>query len=87
MKVFVAGFGSIGRRHTENILALGIVPYVLTGYPDLNVKAKFVSNIEELEAEGITHAVICSSTARHLDDFNKLAGLGIKEFLIEKRKP
>ncbi len=84
MKVLVAGFGSIGRRHTKNILNLRIVPYVLTEYPDQGVEVTFVSRIEELEAEGITHAVICSPTTRHLDDFNKLASAGIKNFLVEK---
>jgi predicted dehydrogenase len=85
MEILVAGFGSIGKRQTANILGLGIKPYVLTKHPDTEMSARFVSDIEELKGiDTITHAVICSATARHLEDFVRLADMGIKHFLIEK---
>lgn len=85
MEILVVGFGSIGKRQTANIFELGVRPYVLTGHPDSKIPARFISSTQELKAiDSITHAVICSPTARHLDDFNKLMGVGIKHFLIEK---
>ncbi|MBN1788102.1 MAG: Gfo/Idh/MocA family oxidoreductase [Sedimentisphaerales bacterium] len=81
--IVVVGFGSIGKRHTKNLLDMGIRPFVLTQYPDEQIEAKFVSKLEDI-FEGIKYAVICSATYKHPADILELAKSGVRNFLVEK---
>jgi len=39
-KVLLIGYGSIGKRHSMNLMELKIKPYIVTKYPD-NLNAAF----------------------------------------------
>jgi predicted dehydrogenase len=81
--VLVIGFGSIGKRHAANLHSLGYTPYVLTKYPDPRLPYHFIFSITEIEIA--KHVVICSPTARHLEDFSEIViKLHPKRVLIEK---
>lgn len=81
--VIITGFGSIGKRHVENLLDMGVTPFVLTKYPDSQIKAIFVSKLEDI-SENVKCAIICSPTYRHLGDISELSALGVRNFLVEK---
>ena len=72
-KVLIIGYGSIGKRHARNLLELGFKPYILTRYPD-KLNANFIDDIKLIEPDKINHCIICTPTARHLDDFIKCIG-------------
>jgi len=84
-KVLLIGYGSIGKRHSRNLIELGIKPYILTKYPD-DLNAVFLSDINEIKNENINYCIISSTTARHLDDLKKCLALANKpkHILIEK---
>lgn len=83
MKLLVIGYGSIGRRHAQNIALLGHTALVLTRYPDDEEGLQFISSIRE--ASDTTHCVICTPTAQHFEDFKKVVkNTGCKKVLIEK---
>ena len=84
-EVLLIGYGSMGKRHAVNLIKLGLNPYILTNHPD-NLNAKFLNDISEVANQNITHCIISSPTARHLDDLKKsLKGInGLKKILIEK---
>ena len=85
MNVLVTSFGSIGKRHVKNLLGLGVIPHVVTKFPDDDIKANFINKLEEIKSkEEITHAIICSPTGKHLDDIKALSKIGVKNFLVEK---
>ena len=84
-KVLLIGYGSIGKRHSRNLMELKIKPYILTKYPnDLN--AIFLKDINKIKNENIDYCIISSPTARHLDDLKKCLTLlnRPKKVLIEK---
>ena len=82
-KVLVIGYGSIGKRHVNNLPYLGFEPYVLTGYPDNKRKIKFIKSLDEYK--DIKFAIIATPTSKHLDDLVSLVeNTNCKEILIEK---
>jgi predicted dehydrogenase len=80
--VLIVGYGSIGKRHARNLLAMGIKPLVLTHYPDGN-DACFFSNLANIPRE-VEYGVIASPTVRHHADFEALCRHGCRKILIEK---
>ena len=84
-KVLLIGYGSIGKRHSRNLIKLKIKPYILTKYPD-NSNAVFLKDINEIKNEKFDYCIIASPTARHLDDLKKCLTLPNKpkNILIEK---
>jgi len=84
-KVLLIGYGSIGKRHAQNLVELGIKPYILTKYPD-NLDAIFLKDINEIKSENIEYCIIATPTAKHLEDLNKCLSLSHipQKILIEK---
>jgi len=85
-KVLVIGYGSIGKRHTGNLLKLGYQPVVLTQYPDDNPEIQFISDFSALnEFKDIKSCILCTPTSSHLEDFRSLiSNSGCKNVLLEK---
>lgn len=85
MDILIKGYGSIGKRHVDNILKLGLIPHVITSYPDKTKKnIKWISFKDIKNLKSLNHALICSKTSDHLEDIRMLSKSGIKNFLIEK---
>ncbi len=84
-KVLLIGYGSIGKRHSRNLVELGIEPFILTRYPD-DLDAIFIRDVNEIKNENIEYCIISSPTGRHLDDLKKCLSLKKipKKVLIEK---
>ncbi|MBI5144634.1 MAG: Gfo/Idh/MocA family oxidoreductase [Candidatus Omnitrophica bacterium] len=84
-KVLIIGYGSIGKRHAKNLIALGIKPYILTSHPD-KLKARFLSHLNARDAADIQYCLISSTTTRHSGDVKKCVSSlkGLKRILIEK---
>lgn len=84
-KILVSGFGSAGKRHVRNAIKIGLMPYVLTDYPDKKTKAYFISRKSSSACfDSVNHAIVASPTDQHLNDVERLANSGIKNFLVEK---
>jgi predicted dehydrogenase len=85
----VIGLGSIGIRHVSNLLSLGYKNITLVtqrnAFPShwhiFPVYSKFedIPNIND-----VTHALICSPTARHLNDLIPVIQAGIPSVFLEK---
>lgn len=87
--VLVIGLGSIGFRHCQNLIKLGVSDInVVTSknvLPEQFKSFKLFNSIEEAGRNGIyTHAIVCSPTASHLKDLGKLINLGIPQIYLEK---
>lgn len=83
IKVVVVGYGSIGKRHVRNLMALGVCPFVVSAYPEKSDKIKFLKSIDE--CTDMDFAIICTPTAYHSKDFTLLVNkLKCKSILIEK---
>lgn len=84
-KVLLIGYGSIGKKHTKNLIELEIEPYILTKHPN-DLTAIFLKDINEIKNENIDYCIISSPTTRHLDDLKKYLALPniSKNILIEK---
>ncbi len=84
-RILLVGYGSIGKRHARNLIDMGIRPYILTKHPD-KFDAIFLKDINILRDKDISHCIISSPTARHLEDLRKcLTTLReLKKILIEK---
>lgn len=81
--ILVIGYGSIGRKHVENILKLNLKPVVFTKYPSQNKSIKFIETLDGLT--DVKHCIIATPTAKHHEDFFLIASkTGCKDFLIEK---
>jgi predicted dehydrogenase len=89
MKTLIAGFGSIGRRHLNNLRALGETEFVLlrsnrSTLPDDEIKGLPVeTDIESALAHKPQAVVIANPTALHLDVAIPAARAGCS-ILIEK---
>lgn len=89
VKIIVIGLGSIGIRHVSNLLSLGYKNITLVtqrnAFPShwhiFPVYSKFedIPNIND-----VTHALICSPTARHLNDLIPVIQAGIPSVFLEK---
>lgn len=87
--VLIVGLGSIGVRHCNNLVKLGIENIsVVTSkkeLPDQFKNCKRFTSIEEAGRNEIyTHAIVCSPTAHHLQDLSKLISLNIPQIYLEK---
>ncbi|MBN3583006.1 Gfo/Idh/MocA family oxidoreductase [Algoriphagus aestuarii] len=89
MKVLLKGFGSIGKRHTTNLLALGISDVsIITSKTKLSEGFEHLNRYQTIEQAlkntAYTHGFICSPTAFHLEDLNSFMDAGIKNIYLEK---
>jgi len=83
MEVLIIGYGSIGKQHAKNILALGHTPVILTRYPISSDGIRFILSVDDVK--DIEAAVICSPTDRHLSDFISICKkIALKKILVEK---
>jgi len=83
MKVLVLGYGSAGKRHVNNLVAMGIEPIVLTAYPDARKDVKFAESIAQ--CHDIDYAIIATPTYKHLENLVVISkNSSIKKVLIEK---
>ena len=88
-RVLIIGFGSIGRRHLNNIIDLGfkkifIVSKSLKKLNDFPFVKIFSEISHVFEINKIDFSLICSSTSNHYSDFLKLCKYDIKNIYIEK---
>lgn len=87
--IVVIGIGSIGARHVSNLLSMGYDRITLitrrkefpSHWPKLSVYSEF-QNLPDSSA--FTHALICSPTARHLEDLIPVLQAGISSIFLEK---
>ncbi len=88
-KILVIGFGSIGKRHTQNLWVIGyrsitVVkpgPIDLSAFPGIH----YFPSIEAAYAENSYDAVfICTPTARHMLDLEAVWQLGARTIYLEK---
>jgi predicted dehydrogenase len=86
MKALVIGFGAIGRRHADNLAALGHEVALLRHAPDGQPNGRFREYFEldeAVETEEADFAVIASPTPNHADDARRLLDRDLP-FLLEK---
>lgn len=89
VNIIVIGLGSIGVRHVSNLLSLGYKNITLitqrqvfpSHWPDFPVYSKFEDIPDTID---FTHALICSPTARHLNDLIPVIQAGIPSVFLEK---
>lgn len=89
MKILVIGFGSIGKRHTENILSLGYHDVaVISNKEKLDEKFKAVKiykTIANAFAENFFDAAfICTPTSKHIADLLLLLNYKVPNIYLEK---
>lgn len=87
--ILVIGVGSIGSRHVSNLLLMGYEKITLitrrkefpSHWPEFSVYSAFsqIPNSSEF-----THVLICSPTARHLEDLINVVKSGISSIFLEK---
>ena len=83
MNVLVTGNGSIGKKHVNSLIDLGVTPIVYTQFPDTNQNVQYVKELDGINNVDI--AIICSPTFRHLDDFKNITSrINLSKVLIEK---
>ncbi len=87
MKILVIGYGSIGKRHARNVVALGHEVILLrhakgemntTGFREYYSFLEVISREKKIDA-----AIVCSPTSRHLEDARMLLEHNLP-FLLEK---
>ena len=87
MKALVVGFGSIGKRHANNLLKFSNMKVIIctSQIPSIDVQRKFkiVNSIENGIKEKPDFAIIANVTNLHVDTSIKLAKAGVDIF-IEK---
>ncbi len=90
MRILLAGLGSIGERHLRNIRDLGYCDVsVVTrriNIPDEFNDFPVYHSIEEALsfADSFDAAIVCTVTAQHVADMEKLLKKGIKHIYVEK---
>lgn len=89
-RVAVVGFGSIGRRHCDNLGRLGIARRVVVRRPDSRNPAfsppggvRVASSPREALDTGIDLAIVCTPTSLHVDGAMEFVQAGIP-VLVEK---
>lgn len=90
MRVAVVGYGSIGRRHCQNLARLGVGRRVVVrrangANPAFRVPddALIVHSIEDSLAAGIDLAIVCNPTSMHVAAARKYLAAGVA-VLVEK---
>lgn len=88
-KILVVGIGSIGTRHISNLLSLGYQRITLISkrkeFPPHWPQFLVYPSFSQLPTDSdFTHALICSSTANHVEDLTCVVNLGIPFIFIEK---
>ena len=87
MKILVIGYGSIGKRHVQNLLCIPNMEVLICTHQQLKKceknKHKLFKTIEDAIREKPDAAIICSVTNKHIEDATKLAKAGVN-LLIEK---
>ena len=86
MKFLVVGCGSIGKRHAQNVKALGHNVVLLRhskNNPNTDGLKEYHLFEEAVENEEINGAIVCSPTSKHFDDVQLLIKHKIP-FLLEK---
>jgi predicted dehydrogenase len=82
-QVLIVGYGSIGKRHAQNLISLGYQPVILTKYPDKNELITFIDNFDN--CADVEYCIIATQTANHYKDFKKVIdSTECKNFLLEK---
>ncbi len=87
--ILLIGLGSIGKRHLKNILNLGyrnVTVVTRTGRVDeLFSGVKVFTTIEAASAsDQFQAAIICTPTAQHIQDLQKLLAQNIPNIYLEK---
>lgn len=85
--ILVKGYGSIGKKHSKNLVSLGYNPCVITKYPDNDQNIIFLEEIKELYKNNINidSAIICTQTSSHLKDVKDIVeNTNCNKILIEK---
>ena len=82
--VLIIGNGSIGKRHTRNVVQIGHTAVVLTNYPGVNSDSvRYTDSLDGLE--DVDFAIVATPTANHLSDVENLfKKTTCKKVLIEK---
>jgi len=93
MKFLVIGTGSIGKRHTRNLLATGVPATDIAAIDPredrreevraLGVETTYTSLAEALDSGSFDAAFVCSPTSMHIEDATALAERGV-HMCIEK---
>ena len=87
MKILVVGYGSIAKRHIENLMKMSNIDILVFTSVSKHLKnhkeCKFFKNIQDAINEKPNAAIICSVTSRHIENSLILAKSGI-HLLIEK---
>lgn len=84
MKLLIAGLGSIGRRHLNNLLQLGaedIIVYRHAGGRDKDFNIPFFTDLDEALSQKPKAVLICNPTALHMPVAIKAAKAGVNIFL------
>jgi len=89
LKILVVGIGSIGARHTANLLSLGYDNISLvSGKMVLNESFKHLKKFSSLESalekEQYDVAVICTPTSLHVRDLIKTLNGNVPDIYVEK---
>jgi len=81
--ILVVGYGSIGKRHVNNLIKMKYHPVVLTKYPEKNNKIHFIDNLNH--CNDINYCVIATPTADHYKDLKNVVDCtACKNYLLEK---
>lgn len=86
MNVLIVGLGSIGKRHLQNLVRLGVENISIVrrnGQPFENYKV-FGSIANAFENERFTHAIVATPTAIHFQTFKELVSFQISAIYLEK---
>tara|TARA_B100000029_G_scaffold514685_2_gene618444 strand:+ start:619 stop:1605 length:987 start_codon:yes stop_codon:yes gene_type:complete len=87
LKILVVGYGSIAKRHIENLLKIPDIEILVYSsvrkHARTHNKCEFFKNIRDAIKEKPDAAIICSVTSRHIQNSLVLANSGI-HLLIEK---
>ena len=88
MKILVVGYGSIGKRHVNNLLEIGDVEIIIhTHRTDIDNKIKnkcrIFKSLDDCIDEKPVAAIISNVTSSHIETALKLASVGLHLF-IEK---
>ena len=88
MKILVVGYGSIGKRHVDNLLLISNIEIIICTHRNnidnnLKNKCKFFESLDDCIHEKPVAAIISNVTSLHVQTALKLASAGLHLF-IEK---